>query len=624
MGNSPKETLIIWIDKNVDEGENEFTQKKIKKLDDIELKCFKSIEGAIKYFEEIKFQKTIIITSGGFYHSLIEQLRDRTSILSFIPRIIIFTRDAEKYISINKNNNSLFDDPFFNIGGVKDLTNHIMTFIKNSLNKYNPEFEKKKENYFTDDIFKFLKISNKEELILPIHYHKYLKVAKEEEIKKFNQKIFDKYEDIPTLSFLFSQLAEAGNIPTSLLSKFWLRAYSAKNEFCTNMNKDLLKKKYNDYLPMILKLYEGANKGPIETDCSELYKGILIEDGEKDGSEFQNFIKNFNGKEGQTPEGIIYGSSFFSFYKDKDRIDEYRKISKSKMDRRTSFISLILEKSYNFRFLKNLAIITEDMSYFEYKDEVVFFPFSCFEVKKIEKSKKEQNEYTITLKYLGEYTDNDPKKISFKDVPENDFSKLVFESGIIDYDSIEMPSWFAIPKYDTIIFDNISIIKDINNNKNNNNESEIESNEENRDISREIFKSDNPINNQFNNNNNNNNDTYHYMNNFLSSNPINQIINTSTNNSTLIMIKGFNNVELLEYIKKACSDAITENNYNNLKELENNILTKLSQNYSYKWLAIVSDKEINTNTMPNNDMSVIFQYKSTNWNYFIYVFYMMV
>ena len=75
------------------------------------------------------------------------------------------------------------------------------------------------------------------------------------------------------------------------------------------MNKDLLKKKYNDYLPMILKLYEGANKGPIETDCSELYKGILIEDGEKDGSEFQNFIKNFNGKEGQTPLGIIYGSS---------------------------------------------------------------------------------------------------------------------------------------------------------------------------------------------------------------------------------------------------------------------------------------------------------------------------
>ena len=59
------------------------------------------------------------------------------------------------------------------------------------------------------------------------------------------------------------------------MAKYWLRAYLAGTNFNDNMNKDLLNKKYKEYLPMIIKLYKSVENGQILTDNSTLYKGII-------------------------------------------------------------------------------------------------------------------------------------------------------------------------------------------------------------------------------------------------------------------------------------------------------------------------------------------------------------
>ena len=92
-------------------------------------------------------------------------------------------------------------------------------------------------------------------------------------------------------------------------------------------------------------------------------------------------------------------------------------------------------------FVKNNTIIKKELSYFEDDYEILFFPFSCFEIKTIEK--KNNKEYKIILNYLDKYTDLfcHEETRSFKDVPENEFSKLIFNSNII-IKSIEKPNWF--------------------------------------------------------------------------------------------------------------------------------------------------------------------------------------
>ena len=86
--------------------------------------------------------------------------------------------------------------------------------------------------------------------------------------------------------------------------------------------------------------------------------------------------------------------------------------------------------------MKDQAIINKELSYFDSDSEILFFPFSCFKIKQVEKI--EDRLYKITLNYFEEPNE----AITFENVPENDFSKMVFYSGIINTSLINMPSWF--------------------------------------------------------------------------------------------------------------------------------------------------------------------------------------
>ena len=609
MGNSPNKTLIIWFDKYINNEENKSYQKEINKIDDIQLECFVDVNKGIDYIKTIKFRKTIIITSGRLYPEFYKALKDNLLEINIIPNIIIFTGDAKRY-SNEKEKELPLKDPFYNKGGVVDHINYLMDFVEASKNKYNSEFDGNADEIKSEEL-EFDFISDKNDLILPIYYSKHLKVCTEDQIKKFNIKILEDNDNIESIKFLFSQLVEAGNIPLNLISMFWLRAYSMHTIFNENLNKALLNNNYNDYLPIIQKLYESVDKCNLCSCDETIYKGIIVE-----RKKMNSFIREFNNKRDSIPKAILYGKSFFSFYKDEYKVKKLKDSKKAFSQRFNYFIKLVLEKPNNLKLVKNNAIINKEISYFESEDEIVFFPFSCFEIKKIEQINEQ--EIIMTLNYLDKYTEliKPEEGNSFEKVSENNFSKLFFESGIIDDQKIKMPNWYIPKLTNNSEEDNLTNNNNINNqskitNPNlleliNNNIAIINNNNEN------IGYSNNPINNTYMNINNTN---------ILKQNAdLNMFLNNNNIPQNLNIVKGIDNFSLLSKVKETCMSSIKQFNYTNSEELQNiiqNNLIKINQGN-----LIVKIYQILTDNFSDFDISslMIFQYSDSSNNFFIYIY----
>ena len=611
MGNNQNKTLIIWLDKYINNEENKSYQKELNKIDDIQLECFIDVNKGIDYIKTIKFRKTIIITSGRLYPEFYKALKDNLLEINIIPNIIIFTGDAKRYSS-EKAKELPLKDPFYNKGGVVDHINFLMDFVDASKNKYNSEFDGNEDEIKSEEL-EFDFISDKNDLILPMYYSEHLNVCTEEQIKKFNKKIFEDNDNIESIKFLFSQLVEAGNIPLNLLTMFWLRAYSLHTIFNENLNKDLLNNNYNDYLPIIQKLYESVDKSNLCSCDETIYKGIIVE-----RKKMNSFIREFNNKRDAIPKAILYGKSFFSFYKDEYKVKKLKDSKKAFLKRFNYFIKLVLEKPSNLKLIKNNAIINKDISYFESEDEIVFFPFSCFEIKKIEQINEQ--EIIITLNYLDKYREliKPEEDKSFEKVPENNYSKLVFESGIINDKKIEMPNWY-IPKL-TNNSEEDNLIN--NNNTNINNQSQITNLNPLELINNNIaIINNNNENIGFSNNQINNIYTNINSTNFLKQNEeLNMIINNNIIPQNLNIVKAIDNFSLLSKVKEICISSIKQFNYTNSEELQNiiqNNLIKINQeNLTVKIYQILTDN------FSGFDISslMIFQYRDSSNNFFIYIY----
>lgn len=613
MGNSANDTYIIWIDKNVNRDKNKEYQKTIESYNNIEFKCFEEVEKGIEYIKQIKFQKTIIITSGRLYPKFYYSLKSCEHELYIIPKIIIFTGNTINFYSqIDKS--LPIDDSFYNIGKVVDNIEEVKKFIETSINNYNCEFEENEENRIKNENLIFRTISNENELILPIFYSKYLINTTEEQIYNFNNEVSKMKDNDEIIQFLFSQLVEAKKIPINILIKFWLRAYSTNGSFNEIINEKLLKKEYNDYLPFIQKLYEEANKCLYESKSEKLYKGIIIEEGKLD-----TFLKDFKEKnfDNDTPKAIIYGETFFSFYTNEDIVNKLKKNKeKNSKYRFYYFITLIIENASDCTFIKNHIHIKKDISCYEIGDEILFFPFSCFEIKKIEK-KNNSKEYTIILNYLDKYTklfDQDENNL-FKDIPKNDYSELIFNSCIIDFQSMEPPDWFNKPIENIKFLTNETKNNNSNLNANENNSNNIYtfneinnifsnniSNNSNMNDNNNLFFNENVIssinctnqdyfshNSNFNYNNYNNNNLFQ-----------NQMIqNNFQNQSQYIfqqkfkVIKYINDFNLLNNVINICLNSISQNNYNNFEELGNIIQNNLMNIYNGNWWININNQIIN-------------------------------
>ena len=50
------------------------------------------------------------------------------------------------------------NDPFYNLGGIKDKEREIMSFIESSINEYNNEFKPNKDDFLCNETLQFLNI----------------------------------------------------------------------------------------------------------------------------------------------------------------------------------------------------------------------------------------------------------------------------------------------------------------------------------------------------------------------------------------------------------------------------------------------------------------------------------
>ena len=615
---SPNNILLIWLDKNYDKSkENKEYQNELRSIGNIELECFDDLNKGIDFIKKIRFRKTIIIVSGSFYPKFNNLFQKIVDDIYIIPKIIVFTKSKE-YISEDKT--LPINDPFYNSGGVVDDFDELKEIIQKSKCLYNLEYNGNKKDIFQKEELKFQKISNKKELVLPIYYGKHLKKFTEKELKKIFKKIIEEKEDKDNtlIQFLFSQISESGNIPNNIFIKFWLRAYSAHSSFNKKMNEKLINKEYNDYLPIIQKLYETVNGLFFETDDSKLYKGIIVAKNDDSENNWDNFVSTFEEKTDNIPTAILYCTSFCSFFKDEDKVKEFKNNNKIKLMRHNYFIKLILEKNNNHIFVKNNANITKELSYFNSDDEIVFFPFSCFEIKKIEKKEKDEcDELIITLNYLDDYK-NLFKENEFGNneiIPVNDFSKIMLDSGLINK-SIKLSDLLNLNQNEPnqINEQNNSIGQNLQNQDYNNNPNNLYQNQNMiyNNLNNQFINGQNNLNNyNFNNPPNNLNQNQNYQN--YQYNQGNNAPNFN-NQQNYGLIQGMNNNDIISTIKNICIYTINQGVYNNFEGLNNLIRNNISQNIPGNWWVNVSNQPLNMfgNIDPNSVNG--FQYN----NYFIY------
>ena len=316
--------ILVWIDKKVNNIENKGYQSEFKSLAYINLNCFEDVNDGIIFLKTIEFKRTIIITSGSIFSEFIKNFKENINYLRIAPRIIIFT--SNKYSYINNNSSLPINHPFFNAGGVIDIFNPVKEFI---LSKKNYQLNIIEQAIFQRekvDKFNFEYISDKNQLILPIFFPEYIKAPTEIEIQFFNKFMLKHFESFNEIKYLFSQLVEVSDIPVEILSKFWVRAYTAESDFYQVMNQDLQKNKIKNYLPFIQMLYEAIKKKALKPVYDKkLYRGTLLSK-----KEFSKIQKYMNKKLEGLPGSIIYGRSFFSFSDDEKVAQTFK--NKKKLD----------------------------------------------------------------------------------------------------------------------------------------------------------------------------------------------------------------------------------------------------------------------------------------------------
>ena len=230
---------------------------------------------------------------------------------------------------VNLNNNDLpINDPFYNVGGVVDTFFPVQQFLvpKKLYNEDDIEiieFDREK-----DDKFNFECITEKGQLIIPLFFAEYYNNPTEDEIKYFNKYMLKNFKE-RSINNLFSQLLEVSNIAKPILSKYFVRAYTAESNFYRKMNEDLLQNIVRNYLTFIQILYESIKKKYLKPEFNKkLYRGAMISK-----KEYNRIIEYMKSKKNDLPAAIVYGRAFFSFsdsekvandFKERKRIYEKR------------------------------------------------------------------------------------------------------------------------------------------------------------------------------------------------------------------------------------------------------------------------------------------------------------
>ena len=316
----------------------------------------------------------------------------------------------------NKNFLDTINNPFYNYGGinvdfdlVKDFLNTIIFMNEIKISNINETYENNKEienlnNKEKLGIYKnkdniqltFEYIDCLEKLELPVLYQSIINVNKIDKIENYNEYLYSKYSNQNNLLNLLYDIKTISNIPIELLCKYYIRLYTMESNFYKYINTDLRN------------------------------RGSFISEGEI------NIIKDYlKNKKSNLPGAIVFSKSFLSFTKDIN-------IAKSFLTN----VLYILIKDNDIDYSLSTHCDVENISYSKNEKEVLFFPFSSFEIKEIKETNKDNKIiFQIKLIYLGKYLkeiEND-KNITEKEniIPDSEFKKQIVDFGLIQPENFQ-------------------------------------------------------------------------------------------------------------------------------------------------------------------------------------------
>ena len=420
---------MIWIDANIDNKENVAYRKELSSIGSIRLRLAKNVDKAIKYLKNIDFHETKIIVSGRLYPEFIKSFKENIIDIYVAPKIVVFTRNKQKFLEYNKDYLDE-DNIFYSSGGVATSFEEIKKLLLNEciLNKLDKP---------DDTLLTFEYIDSIEKLILPLFFKALIDNTSNQDLQKYTNLLYETYsKEKEQIKKLLGSIVSLPKIPIEILSKYYAKLYTADSTFHRDINKDLGLNKKEKYLKYIKTLYEG-----VKLKSLPLASNNILYRGSKISKEEINIIKSYLKKKiKDLPSSIVFSRSFLSFSKDKKVAEKFLKNKNNNLN--LSKVLFVLEKDDNIGFNLSTHGDIEKISFFPDEREVLFFPFSSFEIKDI-KDINIGNEkgYEIKLLYLGKYLkeikNNKNLIINENKIPDSEFKHQLTELGLIKKEIIE-------------------------------------------------------------------------------------------------------------------------------------------------------------------------------------------
>ena len=447
-------SIIIWIDREIYNEENQRYAEEIKQLDNKKLRLFESISGdALDYMKSIQFEETKIIVSGRLFSEFINIFKDNILDICFAPKIIIFTGKEERFLGYNEDYEKN-ENKFYTFGRIATIIDEVKDFLKmENNNKVSFSISQKnqndsnncsisaikqdesKENNNYDSQLTFEYIDSKDKLILPLLFKTLIDKLSNENMEEYTKLLYNIYsKESKNIKNLLEQILMMESVPVEILAKYYERLYTYESNFQKDINKDLRMNKIDKYMPYIKAFYEGVRLRslPLSNDH------ILYRIGNLSNDEI-NKIKNYlNNKIKRLPGQIVFSKTFLSFSKDEKEAKRYLEY----IDKKFPIVLFKLINDNNGGYNLSTHSDIEKISYYPREKEVLFFPYSSFEIKEINNINIENEKgYEIILLYLGKYLkdiENDKNiTLNENEIPNTKFKKQICEVGFIEKEKIK-------------------------------------------------------------------------------------------------------------------------------------------------------------------------------------------
>ena len=424
--NSKRQLIMIDDTYEAEYNERLVNHLKSSSKGNFEFKPFKQMKPAFDEMEKYPFNIILVIIKGSLYQDYYKELNKlkRNKALKYIPITFIYTssiyrnvlkgRAEDKEGKLEKETIASIGNEFYNPGGIGSHPYEIYFFIKKFWNlDLSPKLPSN-TFYFdpcNDDIVFVL-------IALIISYNKRNILIKEEEIKAFHYLLRNLHP-----SEKFNDFFDLKSYNSDLEAKYLINFFTSEKAFSQAMNNDFNNNYFSTYISFIKIMYRGLHNKMLKSkfDVPLYFGGSLNENN------FQKLKKDLDEKK----ISLVYSKQFQTFTQIED-------IAKKNLldikDKKSVPILYELSKlEAQEAYASNIDI--GDFSCNPNNKEVLFFPYNCFIIEKIEEKKVKIDSKKIEIKiiklnYLGNYSKNINQKKLIEDLNRDKIKQLLDNKSI--------------------------------------------------------------------------------------------------------------------------------------------------------------------------------------------------